>query len=243
MSGFTPQKVTDFIDIIKVNTRKTLISETKRLVGANQTAIVHVFGSPAIVEQLVDGQANKALDQALKYTDTLFHMHANVVDEALRLLITRSPVGPGRDGHYRDNHWLYVNGARRDATLEGGNKVELKKGDKAVIINTKPYARTIEGTPYARFRNRLSHRRPGLSAQAPDGVYEVTARDLQKSYGKIAIIRFTYHGNVAGALAEQAAVARSPKRNRSGKFYSQGGPRSGGDAKDRFPALEIEMRV
>jgi hypothetical protein len=239
--GFTPQVVNDLIDYHQAATRKVLISETRRLVALNEQAIMDTFGSPAEIEQTVDGQVGRALDQALKYTDTVFHLHANVVDEALRLLIMRSPIGPGRHGHYKDAHWLYVNGTRRDVQLEG-NKVELKRGDKIVIVNVKPYARKIEGTPYQRFKQRMTHRRPGLSVQAPDGVYEVTARDLQKLYGKIAIINFTYRGNVEGALLEQATVARSPKRNRSGRYHSQGGPRSGGDAKDRFPALEIEAR-
>jgi len=240
--GFTPQKVTDLVDFYRASTRQMLISETKRLTALNQQAIVQAFGSPAEIEQIVDGQQGRALDQALKYTDTIFHLHTNVVDEALRLLITRSPVGPGRNGHYRDAHWLYVNGVRRDAMLQGGNKVELKRGDKIVIINVKPYARKIEGGAKHKYRARLTQRRPGLSSQAPDGVYEVTARDLKNKYDKIAIIRFAYHGNVEGALVEQEAIARTPRRNKMGRFHSQGGPRHGSDAKDRFPALEIEAR-
>lgn len=242
MVGFTQQAVTDLAKIWRVSTRQELIKETKRLVDANQSAITSHFGTPATIEQVVDGQKGKALDQALKFTDTTFHLHANVVDEALKMLIMRSPIGPGRNGHYKDAHWLYINGHRRDAAVDGA-PIQLKAGDKAIIINVKPYARKIEGTPYARFSKRLTNRRPGLSSQAPDGVYEVTARDLQKLYGKIAIINFTYRGNVEGALLEQATVARAPRRNKRGRFHSQGGPRHGNDAKDRFPALEIEARV
>ncbi len=242
MLGFTPQKVDDLIKIYRANTREMLISETKRLTDLNQQAIMQAFGSTAPIERIVDGQIGKPLEQAQSVTDTIFHLHTNVVDEALRLLITRSPVGPGRHGHYRDNHWLYVNGVRRDAMLQGGTKVELRKGDKVVIINVKPYARKIEGGAKHKYRARLTQRRPGLSSQAPDGVYEVTARDLKNKYEKIAIIRFAYHGNVEGALIEQEAIARTPRRNKLGRFHSQGGPRHGNDAKDRFPALEIEAR-
>ena len=95
------------------------------------------------------------------------------------MLITRSPIGPGRNGHYKDAHWLYINGHRRDAAVHGGAKVELKEGDKVIIINVKPYAGRSRARRTRASSKRLTHRRPGLSSQAPDGVYEVTARDLK----------------------------------------------------------------
>ena len=37
----------------------------------NQKRDHEPFGSPATIEQVVDGQKGKALDQALKFTDTI----------------------------------------------------------------------------------------------------------------------------------------------------------------------------
>jgi hypothetical protein len=111
-----------------------------------------------------------------------------------------------------------------------------------VIINMRPYARKIEGGANNRFSRRLTDRRPGLSAQAPNGVYEITARDLQRMFGTIATIRFTYRGIIGGALTF-SNIPRKVVRGSRGRFQFAGGPNPGNRSEDRFPALEIEAKT
>jgi hypothetical protein len=238
--GFTPQRVTDIVARVKAKTREQLITLTVTKSAANQNRILRAFGHEAPFERVVDGVLGKPLAQAQEVTLTRFALFSNIVDVAIRMLMQRSPYGPDKDGHYRDDHWLYVNQIRRDATHEGA-VVQIKPGDNVVIINMRPYARKIEGGATNRFRNRLTNRRPGLSAQAPNGVYEITARDLQRLFGTVATIRFTYRGLIGGELTPQGG-GRSIVRSSRGRFVSTGGPRPGNRGADRFPALEIELK-
>jgi hypothetical protein len=239
-NGFTPQRVTDLVSLVRANTQKQLIRLTYDRTTRNQQAIMRVFGHEAPFQRWVDGVLGKPVTQAQEVTLTRFSLFSNIVDVAIRMLMERSPYGPGKDGHYRDDHWLFVNEIRRDATHEG-DVVQIKPGDNVVIINMRPYARKIEGGARHRFSNRLTDRRPGLSVQAPNGVYEITARDLQRLFGTVATIRFTYRGLIGGALTVQGG-ARPVVRSSRGRFVSTGGPRPGNRGADRFPALEIELK-
>jgi hypothetical protein len=241
LNPFNPQRVTDIVNRIHVANRRQLVQVTLRKTADNQAAIRRVFGQDAPTDLFVDGQSAKPLSQAQEFTLTRFHLQTNIVDAAIRMLMERSPVGPGRNGHYRDDHWLFVNGVRRDATHEG-DVVQIKPGDEVVIINMKPYARKIEGGPRNRFNRRLADRRPGLSAQAPNGVYEITARDLQRKFGTVATIRFTYRALIGGGLVTPS-TPRPAIRSTRGRFVFQGGPRPGNRSADRFPALEIEAKT
>jgi hypothetical protein len=242
LNPFSPQRVQDFVDHIHAINHRELIRITEERTATNQAAILRVFGREAATDLFVDGQSHKPLSQAQEFTLTRFHLQTGVVDAAIRMLMERSPVGPGRNGHYRDNHWLFVNDVRRDATAEGA-VVQIKPGDNVVIINMKPYARKIEGGTASRSNRRLADRRPGLSAQAPNGVYEITARDLQRLFGTTTIIRFTYRALIGGALISTEPRPHRPRvRSSRGRFVYTGGPRSGNASKDRFPALEIEAR-
>ena len=241
--GFTPQRVTDMVTRIRAHTRQQLIDITQERTQANQAAIRRVFGHEAPIDLFVDGQSGKPLSSAQEVTLTRFHLQNGVVDAAHKMLVERSPYGPDFEGHYQDDHWIFVNGVRRDAAREGDVPIMIGPNDKVVIINMRPYARKIEGGANNRFSKRLTDRRPGLSAQAPNGVYEITARDLQRMFGTVATIRFTYLASVGGQLLTFSNIPRHTKRGARGRFLFQGGPNPANRSEDRFPALEIEAKT
>jgi hypothetical protein len=238
----TPQRVTDMVKRVQAFNQRQLVDITRRKVRENQARIRRVFGQEAEINQYIDGQLGKPLSSAKEFTLTQFHLQSGVVDTAWKMLAERSPYGPDKFGHYRDDHWIYVNGVRRDAELNGGKPILIGPRDHVVIVNMRPYARKIEGGAKTRFRNRLTDRRPGLSVQAPNGVYEITARDLQRMFGRIAEIRFTYRGVIGGKLAF-SDIPRKAVRGTRGRFQFSGGPRPGNKSENRYPSLEISART
>jgi len=211
-SPFTSTRIKALADRITVASRQQLVETTKEKVAANQAAIRTALGQEAPIHQYVDGSPNRPVDDAQLVTLTEFDLLGHVVDAAFQMLIERSPVGPDEGGHYRDDHWLFVNGQRRDATTEGA-VVDISPADEVVIINMRKYARKIEGG--FRFAKgnaggRLlkgtgsegheKTRRPGLSVQAPDGVYEISAKDLQRRFGNIAKITFGDRGALGAVV-------------------------------------------
>jgi hypothetical protein len=238
---FTPQRITGLVNTIHATVKKQIILQTIIKTRENQLAIRAEFGHEAPTELFVDGQLGKPLKQVERVTLTRFHLQNGVVDAAYRMLVERSPYGPDYQGHYQDDHWIFKNDVRVEHKI-GGPPIDIGPHDKVVITNMRPYARKIEGGANNRFSKRLTDRRPGLSAQAPNGVYEITARDLQRVYGHIAEIRFTYRGVIGGTLVF-APDPRPSMRGRGGRFTAQGGPRPGNKSADRFPSLEIESRI
>lgn len=75
----------------------------------------------------------------------------------------------------------------------------LPDADEYVFTNIQPYARKIER---------------GLSAQAPDGVFEVVAAMASRRFGNVAKIRFSYRAPIFGAINTWASttVMKSPYR-------------------------------
>lgn len=147
---------------------------------------------------------------------------ADVVNAVWKALIAASPVGPGKDGHYKDDHLLFVNRQRVEAT-PGDPKLVIPPGAVCVIVNAKPYARKIEGgfkrepNPDA-FGPRggkrfIKKRRPGLSVQAPDGVYEVAVRALQRRFGNMASLSFTYEA------VDELGIVTGKRSNKSDLRY------------------------
>ena len=103
-------------------------------------------------------------------------------------LIERSPVGPGRNGHYKDKHVLMINRAQvDDSALDN-----LKPTDRVQIVNTQPYAKKLEGGSAVRARKEKVKRSRGSSAQAPGGIYQPVMRAAYARYGRTLFIDFTF---------------------------------------------------
>lgn len=184
-------------------------------------------------ERYVDGRQG-APEDSVKFGGVIeyeFSLGADVAAAVYEELLRISPVGPAEGGHYRDDHWIFVNGVRvadlRSATA----------ADEIIITNTRPYARKIEGGAKERFARRLTNRRPGLSVQAPNGVYEVTAHAMRRRFGNVARIEFTYRGVISGSVY-QPTGARAPARGTGGRFVPSGGAASN-KSDVRFPAIII----
>ncbi len=189
---FTTTRIKALTERINVHTKAQIIEVTTRRTDEIQTDIARTFGAEAPIRRYVDGQLGKALSEVDPhgFTLTQFHTFGMIVDAAIRLLIETSPYGPEEGGHYQDDHWLFVNDTRRDFALEGA-VIDLAPEDVVVIVNPRPYARLIEGRPMNPRSRRMSDRRPGLSAQAPNGVYEISGRALQRRFGNLATFTFS----------------------------------------------------
>jgi hypothetical protein len=135
--------------------------------------------APAPYTQYVDGAKGAPLDNVRAGGVILFRFNriGPVFDWIYQELLSRSPVGPDKDGHYRDDHWVFLNGDRIEAP-EVETTLLVGAGSEIVIADLRPYARKIES---------------GESVQAPDGVYEVTAIGARKKFPD-ADIQFTYRG-------------------------------------------------
>lgn len=191
-------------------------------------------------KQYVDGREGAPFD-AVKPDGIIFIKFQElgwIVREIVAALMLASPIGPPEHGHYMDDHHVYVNGAK----VEVEDLDAIPNDAEVVVVNTRPYARKIEGGRMRRNKAQRQRgetkRRPGLSAQAPNGVYEITGDAMRRRFGNLVYIHFTYRG-LAGA-AYQPVGARPPKRGAKGRFISQGGPRTNADG--RFPALVITAR-
>jgi hypothetical protein len=117
----------------------------------------------------------------------------HVLDWIYEQLVQRSPIGKNQPPHlhYFEDHELYIDGERVNVVV--GAIVDVPPGGTATIVNMRPYARTIEN---------------GLSTQAPNGVYEVTALAAQRLFPE-AKITFEY---VSLAAVAEASTRRSTRR-------------------------------
>ena len=141
--------------------------------------LAEVQGSnPRPFKQIVDGREGGALDSVRTGGNIrfLFADIGPVLDWLYEELVIRSPVGPERgQPHYRDVHWLFIDGERVEVPGVGAN-AQISGRSIARFVNTRPYAAKIER---------------GFSFQAPDGVYELTAMEAARRF-PFALIEFDY---------------------------------------------------
>ncbi len=171
---------------------------------------------PAPYRQYVDGREGATLESVRPGGVILFRFSraGHVIDWIYARLLERSPV---LTGAYQNHHWLYVNGRRIDVH-QGQDIMSIPPGTECMLVNTIPYARKVEGG--GRFakgnagrkflkgsgtEGHSSSRRGGHSTMAPDGVYEITAREARSQFPS-ADIRYEYRA-VEGA-------STGPKGNR-----------------------------
>lgn len=118
-------------------------------------------------------------------------------ESGLQYLDTHSPIDTGR---------FVKSFATLIAGVEG-DIAAMKPGDTVTIVNRQPYSRKLE---------------LGFSLQAPDGVFEVTAKWLRSRWGKAVDVRFTY------VALENLPAVKKPKYR--------------GDS-TRYPAIVLTSKV
>ena len=97
---------------------------------------------------------------------------------------------PRLSGAYVKSHRLLADGVEVDAPNRA------LEAEEWVVTTTAPYARKLEG---------MSGKRPPLSEQAPEGIYQVVADLARARFGNMARIKFTARSIEGGTLAEWAS--------------------------------------
>ncbi len=170
-------------------------------------------GTNAPYTQYVDGREGAPLESVRPGGNILFKFNrlGGVLDWIYEQLLQLSPIGPDTPPHlhYIEDHELYIDGDRVSVAV--GAIAEVPPGGEAVIVDGRPYSGKIER---------------GLSVQAPDGVYEITAVAAQRRFPN-ARITFAYI-----SLAEVAATARATSRHTAHR-------RSGAHASYRNPSITV----
>jgi hypothetical protein len=144
-------------------------------------------------ETYVDGRRNAPLNSVRPDGTIIFEFE--LLEEVFawigEQLIKHSPV---RSGRYRSSHAFIVD----SVVIDPGAPLPLNFNE-AVFVNVQPYARKIER---------------GLSAQAPDGVFQVVAVLAASRFGNVAKIRFGYRTPLFGAINSWAnkTTMASPSR-------------------------------
>jgi hypothetical protein len=152
-----------------------------------------VLGRPARFETFVDGTRSPNLESVRP--DGQIVAEFELVEEVLLWVGDRLfESSPHLTGRYQRSHELFIDGVVYESD---GPFPAL--WDEAFFANTQPYARKIER---------------GLSAQAPDGVYQYWATKAASRFGNIARIKFGYRTPLFGAINYWAARTKMTGKGR-----------------------------
>ncbi len=166
-----------------------------------RTQLAEVLSAGAVpYQQFVDGREGAALESVKPGGMILFRFNrlGIVLDWIYMQLVGHSPIGKDTPPHlhYFQDHELWINGSRVSASA--GEVIEVPAGGEAIITDLRPYA------------SRIEH---GLSTQAPDGVYEITAIAAARRFPS-AKIEFDYRPAV-GPIEGLPSPHGSPRHNRA----------------------------
>lgn len=154
-----------------------------------------VLGRPVSYKTLVDGRRGAAIDTVRP--DGVVVAEFDLVQETLiwiaGMLKENSPV---LTGQYRSSHDFLADGEVADI-----NNPPLDASEFSFVSNV-PYARKIER---------------GLSSQAPDGVYQVTAELASRRFGNIAQVRFSFRAPLYGSIDRWASGTKMASPSRRGR--------------------------
>jgi hypothetical protein len=189
--------------------RAAILARYARKALAEGLAInTRVLGTAPPFETFVDGVEGGSEDQVkaegrIVYQFELgFRILAAILTELQR-------ISPVRGGRYVNSHELFADGVMVD------NPSDPPAAKEYVFMNMTIYSRKIEGTEHS------GGRRPPQSRQAPSGVYNVVAQQMQRQFGNIANIRFSYRAAFSGLL---------------------GAGRAGNASENRVPAIVVSLR-
>jgi hypothetical protein len=134
-------------------------------------AVLAAHGASAF-RVTVDGRSGAA-EETVSAEGGIIRYDFDYVAKAARFaLAALRRAAPVRRGTYRADHKVLVAG-RESAVVPD----RLPFGTVITLVNALPYARKIER---------------GLSKKAPDGVYEVVARQVRSRFGATVAVGFTW---------------------------------------------------
>lgn len=163
----------------------TIVTAERALVTAVQTR--NFDRQPVVV---TDGRPRVDHRQVKPFGRIEWIKRANLTEAvklALQMLVDKSPVGPGRNGHYRDRHTVLIDGQSVKGDLDAA-LASVRPGQRVQIVNIQPYAKKLEGVA-AKKKKKLKAKK-GISAQAKGGIYRPVQRALVQRYGKSLFIDF-----------------------------------------------------
>lgn len=179
-------------------TKQLLVSTAKR----EHSRVMATDPRPSSFTRTVDGRRG-AVEETVKPDGIIVYEYPRlneIVQFAMNTLFDLSPV---LSGDYRNSHQLFVGGAPVSNLQDWDGQSEV------IIANYLPYSRKIE-------LGKMVMRVPGT-----DHVYEQAEWVVNRRYGNVAHVVFTFQGIVGGG-----AVAG----------------RDGNKSGNRFPALRIWSR-
>lgn len=157
----------------------------KQELGAAEAKNQRALGYVPPHETFVDGRQGAPVETVRPDGTVIFEF--SLIETALaviaEMLIIASPV---LTGQFRSSIALFADGDEVEPGKTPPNASEYS------FVPSTPYSRKIER---------------GLSNQAPDGVFQVTATLASRRFGNIARIRFGYRSLDAGTVGGWAATA------------------------------------
>lgn len=172
---------------------KEASDQNKKALGYVPDYEIRVDGSPGTVERATSESR----------IDVEYELSSDIYLWVHNFLILNSPVGlpndlrPGHPELYMRSHLFFVDDVLMDP------ESPLPPHDEAVFVNIQPYARKIER---------------GLSSQAPDGVYDVTAALAKAKFSNLANIKFSYRTpHNFGAIHQWADTTSMQSPGRKGE--------------------------
>ncbi|WP_264045525.1 hypothetical protein [Methylobacterium flocculans] len=162
------------------------------------------------------GGAQVSSLERLRISDAItfeFHLLLDVIQWIDEQLILHSPVKSER--YARSHAWFADD-------VEFPDPNNPPPAEAYVVLNAQPYARKIER---------------GLSAQAPEGVYQAVATLAKRRFGNVAYVGFSYRSFPGGAIGKWAGSASAAKLAREVRGGSQKGHE---DWLTRQPAILID---
>jgi hypothetical protein len=157
--------------------------------------------APGVISA-VDGDQGKKFEQVRPDGQIvlLFSYLPEIIYAGFQELVARSPIGPAEGGHYRDEHFVQLDGAGL-APMTVPTAEQVAKVTRATLTNPMPYSRKLEvgitrdGSPFVE--------------DVEPHIYESVAAILRREWSGAAKITFGYV-DLAGAHVSKGKAVRYP---------------------------------
>lgn len=167
-----------------------------------------ILGSDIDFKTFVDGREG-ADEYSVKPTGRIVYEFQLIIETLTYIAEQLEIQSPVKTGRYQSSHTLFADG------IEVRKGVNIPVAKEYTFVSTLPYARKIES---------------GFSAQAPNGVYELTAHQAQQKFGNVAKIIYQEYTGVYGVTAETSSI----KYGSVQKLYLN-------KSVNRFPSIQVNL--